>query len=68
MRLKITFLIASLVIFATNFSLAQNKTVSGVVTSEGDGMPLIGVSVVVKGTSRGVQTDFDGNYSISVTT
>ena len=68
MRLKITFLIASLVIFATNFSLAQNKTVSGVVTSEGDGMPLIGVSVVVKGTSRGVQTDFDGNYSISVST
>lgn len=43
--------------------LAQTKTVSGKVTDE-QKMPLPGVSVVVKGTSRGVATDFDGNYII----
>ncbi|MFD0861080.1 TonB-dependent receptor [Sungkyunkwania multivorans] len=32
--------------------------------SDGDGFPLPGASIVVKGTSRGTQTDFDGNYQI----
>lgn len=41
------------------------KTVSGTVY-DNSGIPLPGVSVIVKGTSRGVQTDFDGNYSIDV--
>ncbi|MFD2917734.1 DUF4139 domain-containing protein [Psychroserpens luteus] len=40
------------------------KTVSGVVTSSSDGLPLPGVNVIEKGTSNGVQTDFDGNYTI----
>lgn len=44
--------------------IAQEKQVSGTVTSSSDGMPLIGVSVVVKGTTRGVATDFDGNFTI----
>lgn len=44
---------------------SQEKTITGVVTSESDKMPLPGVSVVVKGTSRGVATDFDGKYQIS---
>ncbi len=43
---------------------ANSKTITGVVT-EG-GLPLPGVSVVVKGTKRGAQTDMDGNYSIAV--
>ncbi|WP_342155086.1 SusC/RagA family TonB-linked outer membrane protein [Joostella sp. CR20] len=46
-------------------SLAQEKTVSGTVTSATDGLPLPGANIVVKGTTSGVQTDFDGNYSIS---
>lgn len=46
------------------FSFAQEKTISGTVTDE-DGLPLPGVNVILKGTSTGVQTDFDGNYSIS---
>ncbi len=42
---------------------AQKKAVSGTVTDEnGQGMP--GVSIVLKGTTRGVQTDVDGKYSI----
>ncbi|GJM52408.1 hypothetical protein RCZ16_07250 [Capnocytophaga catalasegens] len=46
--------------------IAQEKTVTGSVVSETDGMPLLGASVVVKGTTRGTQTDFDGNFSIQV--
>jgi TonB-linked SusC/RagA family outer membrane protein len=48
------------------FSFAQEKTVTGTVT-EG-GLPLPGVSVVVKGTTRGTQTDMDGNYTIKAKT
>lgn len=40
-------------------------TVSGQVTNT-DGVPMPGVSVIVKGTARGVATDFDGNYQIVV--
>jgi len=40
------------------------KTVSGVVTSSSDGLPLPGVNIIEKGTSNGTQTDFDGNYSL----
>ena len=46
-------------------ALAQQKTISGVVVDETN-EPLIGVSVVVKGTTTGVITDFDGRYALSV--
>ncbi|WP_299227360.1 SusC/RagA family TonB-linked outer membrane protein [uncultured Psychroserpens sp.] len=42
---------------------AQEKTISGNVTDEA-GLPLPGVNIIVKGTSNGTQSDFDGNYSI----
>lgn len=45
---------------------AQDKKVSGKVTSAEDGSGLPGVSVAVKGTNKGTQTDVNGNYSISV--
>lgn len=45
--------------------IAQNSTVSGTV-SDDSGTPLPGVNVVVKGTSNGTSTDFDGNYTINV--
>ncbi|GJQ04983.1 SusC/RagA family TonB-linked outer membrane protein [Capnocytophaga canimorsus] len=41
----------------------QTKKVSGTVTDE-FGQPLPGVSVFIKGTQRGITTDFDGNYQI----
>ncbi len=44
----------------------QSKVVTGTVTGSGDGMPLPGVDVIVKGTSQGTSTDFDGNYTIKV--
>uniref|UniRef100_UPI003F6D6C53 DUF4139 domain-containing protein n=1 Tax=Winogradskyella sp. TaxID=1883156 RepID=UPI003F6D6C53 len=43
------------------------KTVSGVVTSADDGLPLPGANVIEKGTSNGVSTDFDGRYSLKTT-
>ncbi|WP_296384599.1 von Willebrand factor type A domain-containing protein [Winogradskyella sp.] len=43
---------------------AQQKTITGKVTSVSDGLPLPGASIIIKGTSKGVQTDFDGKYSI----
>jgi TonB-linked SusC/RagA family outer membrane protein len=45
---------------------AQNVTVTGVVTSSDDGMPLTGVTVLQKGTTNGVVTNEDGIYSITV--
>ncbi|WP_298896220.1 mucoidy inhibitor MuiA family protein [uncultured Psychroserpens sp.] len=41
------------------------KTVSGVVTSSIDGLPLPGATIIEKGTTNGTQTDFDGKYSIN---
>ncbi|MBX2958085.1 MAG: SusC/RagA family TonB-linked outer membrane protein [Cyclobacteriaceae bacterium] len=46
--------------------LAQERTVSGRVTSTEDGSSLPGVNVVLKGTAVGTATDADGRYSISV--
>ena len=43
---------------------AQEKTITGVVTDQ-DGLPLPGVNIILRGTSNGTQTDFDGNYSIA---
>ncbi len=41
------------------------KTVTGVVM-DGDNLPLPGVNVIVKGSTVGTQTDFDGNYQITL--
>lgn len=43
----------------------QAKTVNGTVVDE-NGEPLIGVSVLVKGSTRGTVTDFDGKFSLSL--
>lgn len=45
---------------------AQNREVSGVVTSAEDGLSIPGVSVILKGTVIGTTTDFEGKYSINV--
>lgn len=50
--------------FISMNSSAQNVTVSGIVSSNADGEPLIGATVSEKGTSNAVFTDVEGNYSI----
>jgi TonB-linked SusC/RagA family outer membrane protein len=60
-RLLLTF---ALVLGAVALTIAQ-RTVTGTVTGD-DGSPLIGATVLVKGTSIGTITDIDGTYSIRV--
>lgn len=45
---------------------AQDRIVTGRVTSLEDGLPIPGVNVIIKGTSTGTATDANGNYSITV--
>lgn len=53
-------------IASVSAALAQETVVSGKVTSDEDGSALPGVNVLVKGTTTGTITDFDGNYKITV--
>lgn len=57
-------LVLSLVLFCVGFALAQ-RTVTGTITDDG-GEPLIGASILVKGTSSGTVTDIDGSYSVEL--
>ncbi len=54
------------IVLVAQITFAQERVVSGVV-SDNAGLPLPGVSVLVKGTKNGTQTDFDGKYSIKAT-
>ena len=64
MRSKFKWIYALLIAFTMQFSFAQDKTVTGVVSDNLGKLP--GVNVTVKGTNRRVATDFDGKYSIKV--
>ena len=65
-RNKLKFLVFILTFCTTVISFAQT-TVSGTVTSAADGMPLPGVSVIdANNPTKGVQADFDGNYTITL--
>ena len=70
-KTKITFSMKK-ILFLFGFMLANiavihaQWTVSGRVTDAKDGSPLIGATVEEIGTSSGTVTDFDGNYSLSI--
>ncbi len=51
--------------FATSAALAQNFTAGGLVT-DGQGEPVAGAAVIEEGTSNGVSTDVDGNFTLEV--
>jgi TonB-linked SusC/RagA family outer membrane protein len=55
-----------ILLFIAVNAIAQERTVTGTVTSAEDGLPLPGVSVRVKGGSAATQTNADGKYTISV--
>ena len=67
MRTKFSGFLTLILALIVQITFAQEKTVTGVITDQ-DGLPLPGANVVVKGTSNGTQTDFDGNYSIQANT
>lgn len=63
MKLKLNGFLVLFLALVTQLTFAQERTVSGTV-SNNTGMPLPGVSVLVKGTKTGMQTDFDGKFAI----
>ena len=62
MRSKFKWIFTLLVAFTMQFSFAQEKTVTGVVSDAIGPMP--SANVVVKGTTRGVATDIDGRFAL----
>ncbi|MDH6354348.1 TonB-dependent SusC/RagA subfamily outer membrane receptor [Dysgonomonas sp. PH5-45] len=59
------FAILSFTVCAYAQKSAQKITVSGTVTDASNDMPLIGVAILVDGTTNGTVTDLDGRYSIT---
>ena len=64
MKRKLIGMLTLFLVLVAQSILAQEKTISGTVT-DNNGLPLPGVNVVIKNTSTGTQTDFDGKYAIS---
>ena len=62
---KLKFFLTCLLMVSISLVSAQTKTASGTVVSAEDGEPVIGASVLVKGTSQGTFTDVDGKFSLS---
>src|SRR5690606_3405380 len=67
MKTKFSGILTLLLAFAVQLTFAQDKVISGTVADE-SGLPLPGVNIIVKGTTNGTQTDFDGKYSINAKT
>jgi TonB-linked SusC/RagA family outer membrane protein len=63
MKLKFNGILVLLVVLMAQLTFAQERAVTGVVSDDA-GMPIPGVSVLVKGTNFGTQTDFDGKFAI----
>ena len=64
MKTKFSVILTLILAFVVQFSFAQEKSISGKVSDE-SGLPLPGVNIQIKGTTKGTLTDFDGNYSIT---
>ena len=64
MKTKFSGILTLILALVVQLSFAQEKTITGNVT-DNSGLPLPGVNIIVKGTSTGTQSDFDGNYAIS---
>ncbi len=65
MWMKKVLLLISCVLFFGLRVFAQDKTVTGLVKGQDDGLPIPGVSVTINGTHSGVITGGDGKFSIS---
>ena len=63
MKQRLSGIITLLLVLVVQMSFAQEMIVKGVVT-DAEGVPLPGVNVIVKNTDRGVQTNFEGEYTI----
>ena len=59
-------MVAASCCLGTMIATAQTTQVTGTVISMEDNMPVIGASIVVKGTTTGTVTDMDGNFTLEV--
>lgn len=66
MKTKFNGILTLLIVLIAQITFAQEKTISGTVSDESG--PLPGVTIIVKGTSQGAETDFNGEYSIKAKT
>ncbi|MCW8981832.1 MULTISPECIES: SusC/RagA family TonB-linked outer membrane protein [Altibacter] len=64
MKTKFSGILTLLLVLVVQLTFAQEKTITGTVTDD-VGLPLPGANIIIKGTSTGTQSDFDGNYSIN---
>lgn len=62
MKTKIKGILTLLLAFVVQITFAQEKTISGTVSDTSGTLP--GVSVLIKGTNKGTETDINGKYSI----
>ena len=62
---KSHFLTVFVLLLSFGTLIAQSKTISGII-SDAAGVPLPGATVLLKGTTTGTSTDFNGSYAISV--
>ncbi len=65
MKIRNYYLVLVCFVFGIISSFAQERTISGKIVDENN-LPLPGASVLVKNSTKGASTDFDGNYSIKV--
>ena len=63
MKTNLNRILTLFLVMVASLSYAQERTISGTITDE-NGLPLPSATIVVKGTSNGSTSDFDGNYSI----
>lgn len=59
-------LLLLVIFFLPTLLIAQNRTVSGKVSGDDDNLGIPGASVLVQGTSKGVATDANGNFSLEL--
>ena len=63
MKTKFNGILTLFLALVVHISFAQESTISGTVADESGALP--GVSIIIKGSKKGVETDFDGKYSIT---
>jgi TonB-linked SusC/RagA family outer membrane protein len=66
MKTKFNVILTLLLAFVVQIAFAQEKTITGIVSDSSGSLP--GVSITVKGSTIGTETDFDGKYSIKAKT
>jgi Ca-activated chloride channel homolog len=66
MKTRILIIVASLAILVGVIANAQDRIVTGTVTANGDGSPIPGATISLKGANRGTTTDKDGKYAIKI--